>query len=76
MPGNAEMGEHLVKHGDGVKDVAFEVEDLDSIMAVSTLVYLIFSLFCLQIFLFTFSCNCYFLDSRNGHLRYSTVICL
>ena len=21
------MGEHLVKHGDGVKDVAFEVED-------------------------------------------------
>ncbi|XP_074869057.1 4-hydroxyphenylpyruvate dioxygenase isoform X2 [Carettochelys insculpta] len=26
-PGNKEMGEHLVKHGDGVKDVAFEVED-------------------------------------------------
>ena len=21
------MGKHLVKHGDGVKDVAFEVED-------------------------------------------------
>ncbi|XP_048840235.1 4-hydroxyphenylpyruvate dioxygenase-like [Brienomyrus brachyistius] len=28
-PGNKEMGEHLVKHGDGVKDVAFSVEDLD-----------------------------------------------
>uniref|UniRef100_A0A6Q2XH54 4-hydroxyphenylpyruvate dioxygenase n=1 Tax=Esox lucius TaxID=8010 RepID=A0A6Q2XH54_ESOLU len=28
-PGNEEMGEHLVKHGDGVKDVAFQVEDMD-----------------------------------------------
>jgi 4-hydroxyphenylpyruvate dioxygenase len=31
-PGHVEMGEHLVKHGDGVKDVAFEVEDLDNII--------------------------------------------
>jgi len=31
-PGNEVMGTHLVKHGDGVKDVAFEVEDLDSII--------------------------------------------
>ncbi|XP_046302074.1 4-hydroxyphenylpyruvate dioxygenase-like [Marmota monax] len=28
-PWNKEMGDHLVKHGDGVKDVAFEVEDCD-----------------------------------------------
>uniref|UniRef100_A0AAQ6AFK9 4-hydroxyphenylpyruvate dioxygenase n=1 Tax=Amphiprion ocellaris TaxID=80972 RepID=A0AAQ6AFK9_AMPOC len=28
-PGNKEMGEHLVKHGDGVKDIAFTVEDCD-----------------------------------------------
>ncbi|XP_069475691.1 4-hydroxyphenylpyruvate dioxygenase [Ambystoma mexicanum] len=28
-PGNKEMGEHLMKHGDGVKDVAFSVEDCD-----------------------------------------------
>ncbi|XP_073482877.1 4-hydroxyphenylpyruvate dioxygenase [Aquarana catesbeiana] len=28
-PGNQEFGEHLQKHGDGVKDVAFEVEDCD-----------------------------------------------
>uniref|UniRef100_A0A668S786 4-hydroxyphenylpyruvate dioxygenase n=1 Tax=Oreochromis aureus TaxID=47969 RepID=A0A668S786_OREAU len=28
-PGNEEMGEHLVKHGDGVKDIAFQVEDCD-----------------------------------------------
>ncbi|KAM6911849.1 4-hydroxyphenylpyruvate dioxygenase [Lycodopsis pacificus] len=28
-PGNAEMGEHLMKHGDGVKDIAFQVEDCD-----------------------------------------------
>ena len=27
-----EMGRHLVDHGDGVKDVAFHVEDLDGIM--------------------------------------------
>ncbi|XP_071946372.1 4-hydroxyphenylpyruvate dioxygenase-like [Antedon mediterranea] len=27
-----EMGRHLVRHGDGVKDVAFTVEDLDSIV--------------------------------------------
>merc|ERR1711909_184031 len=34
-PGSEEcriMGEHLVAHGDGVKDVAFSVEDLDGIM--------------------------------------------
>ncbi|XP_019394277.1 PREDICTED: 4-hydroxyphenylpyruvate dioxygenase isoform X1 [Crocodylus porosus] len=31
-PGNEEMGAHLVKHGDGVKDVAFEVEDCDFIV--------------------------------------------
>lgn len=29
-----EMGDHLVKHGDGVKDVAFEVEDCDYIVRV------------------------------------------
>uniref|UniRef100_A0A8K9Y259 4-hydroxyphenylpyruvate dioxygenase n=1 Tax=Oncorhynchus mykiss TaxID=8022 RepID=A0A8K9Y259_ONCMY len=28
-PGNEEMGEHLMKHGDGVKDIAFQVEDLE-----------------------------------------------
>ncbi|MBN3304254.1 4-hydroxyphenylpyruvate dioxygenase [Amia ocellicauda] len=28
-PGNEEMGEHLMKHGDGVKDIAFTVEDCD-----------------------------------------------
>ncbi|KAG8146045.1 hypothetical protein E2320_012461 [Naja naja] len=31
-PGNEEMGQHLMKHGDGVKDIAFEVEDCDSIV--------------------------------------------
>uniref|UniRef100_A0A8C8E557 4-hydroxyphenylpyruvate dioxygenase n=1 Tax=Otus sunia TaxID=257818 RepID=A0A8C8E557_9STRI len=30
------MGEHLVKHGDGVKDVAFEVEDCDFIVQVGS----------------------------------------
>jgi len=29
---NKTMGKHLVSHGDGVKDVAFTVEDLDGIM--------------------------------------------
>uniref|UniRef100_A0A8C7YMD0 4-hydroxyphenylpyruvate dioxygenase n=1 Tax=Oryzias sinensis TaxID=183150 RepID=A0A8C7YMD0_9TELE len=28
-PGNKEMGDHMVKHGDGVKDIAFTVEDCD-----------------------------------------------
>lgn len=32
MPGNKEMGDHLVTHGDGVKDIAFAVEDLDAIV--------------------------------------------
>lgn len=32
----AEMGEHLVKHGDGVKDIAFEVEDCDFIVQVGS----------------------------------------
>uniref|UniRef100_A0A1B6G1S6 4-hydroxyphenylpyruvate dioxygenase n=1 Tax=Cuerna arida TaxID=1464854 RepID=A0A1B6G1S6_9HEMI len=31
-PGDPDLGPHLVKHGDGVKDVAFQVEDLDAIM--------------------------------------------
>lgn len=31
-PDNFELGNHLVKHGDGVKDIAFAVEDLDSII--------------------------------------------
>ncbi|ERE74779.1 4-hydroxyphenylpyruvate dioxygenase-like protein, partial [Cricetulus griseus] len=31
-PWNKEMGDHLVKHGDGVKDIAFEVEDCDHIV--------------------------------------------
>ncbi|RWS25842.1 4-hydroxyphenylpyruvate dioxygenase-like protein [Leptotrombidium deliense] len=34
-PGNQEMGNHLVTHGDGVKDIAFAVEDLDAIVAVA-----------------------------------------
>uniref|UniRef100_A0A8D0VES2 4-hydroxyphenylpyruvate dioxygenase n=2 Tax=Sus scrofa TaxID=9823 RepID=A0A8D0VES2_PIG len=33
-PWNKEMGDHLVKHGDGVKDIAFEVEDCDYIVQV------------------------------------------
>lgn len=33
-PDNEEFGKHLVKHGDGVKDIAFAVEDLDSIVQV------------------------------------------
>ncbi|GFO01193.1 4-hydroxyphenylpyruvate dioxygenase [Plakobranchus ocellatus] len=28
----AEMGRHLTRHGDGVKDIAFQVEDLDGIL--------------------------------------------
>ncbi|CAH6778907.1 Hpd [Phodopus roborovskii] len=31
-PWDKEMGDHLVKHGDGVKDIAFEVEDCDHIV--------------------------------------------
>ncbi|XP_030009068.1 4-hydroxyphenylpyruvate dioxygenase [Sphaeramia orbicularis] len=31
-PGYEEMGEHLMKHGDGVKDIAFQVEDCDFII--------------------------------------------
>jgi len=32
---NREMGEHLIKHGDGAKDIAFSVEDLDGILATA-----------------------------------------
>lgn len=35
LPDNAEMGEHLVRHGDGAKDVAFAVQDLDTIARVA-----------------------------------------
>lgn len=33
-PPPPEMGEHLVKHGDGVKDIAFQVEDCDFLFKV------------------------------------------
>lgn len=32
-PGNKEMGDHLVTHGDGVKDIAFSVEDCKALFA-------------------------------------------
>jgi len=32
LPGNHEIGDHLIQHGDGVKDVAFEVDNLDWII--------------------------------------------
>ncbi|KAF4524229.1 hypothetical protein B566_EDAN018194 [Ephemera danica] len=35
LPGDTEMGPHLVKHGDSAKDVAFAVEDLDAIMKIA-----------------------------------------
>lgn len=34
--GNDEHGEHLKKHGDGVKDVAFTVEDAAKIYNIAT----------------------------------------
>ncbi|KAK6039611.1 4-hydroxyphenylpyruvate dioxygenase [Cooperia oncophora] len=33
LPNNKEIGDHLVRHGDGVKDVCFEVDDVTSIVA-------------------------------------------
>ncbi|VDM37641.1 unnamed protein product [Toxocara canis] len=32
LPGNEEIGAHLVRHGDGVKDVALEVDNIDAIV--------------------------------------------
>lgn len=32
-PGNEQMSQHLSTHGDGVKDIAFSVQDLDSVIA-------------------------------------------
>ncbi|KAF7630918.1 4-hydroxyphenylpyruvate dioxygenase [Meloidogyne graminicola] len=32
LPENEEIGKHLIKHGDGVKDIAFEVDNLDWII--------------------------------------------
>lgn len=31
---SSEMGEHMMKHGDGVKDIAFQVEDCDFLVKV------------------------------------------
>lgn len=33
-PNNKEIGDHLIRHGDAVKDVAFDVEQLDFIVQV------------------------------------------
>lgn len=34
------MGDHLVKHGDGVKDVAFTVQDCDFLVEVALQVFI------------------------------------
>ncbi|XP_011051395.1 PREDICTED: 4-hydroxyphenylpyruvate dioxygenase [Acromyrmex echinatior] len=34
-PDNEEMSDHLSRHGDGVRDVAFNVEDIDTIVKVA-----------------------------------------
>uniref|UniRef100_A0A7N5ZSV6 4-hydroxyphenylpyruvate dioxygenase n=1 Tax=Anabas testudineus TaxID=64144 RepID=A0A7N5ZSV6_ANATE len=47
-PGNEEMGEHLIKHGDGAKDIAFQVEDCDFLIKVTMMRWLLFSI-CLLI---------------------------
>ena len=36
---SVEIGNHVSKHGDGAKDIAFEIEDLDAIFKVD-LVYI------------------------------------
>lgn len=36
---NSNVGDHVVKHGDGVKDVAFEVQDIEYIVKVSTFLF-------------------------------------
>lgn len=33
------MGEHLMKHGDGAKDIAFQVEDCDFLIKVTLILY-------------------------------------
>lgn len=33
------MGDHMVKHGDGVKDIAFTVEDCDFLVQVKVLIF-------------------------------------
>ena len=44
--GPEDMGKHLVKHGDGVKDVSFFVEDLDAIFLVRDIFTVDFRGFC------------------------------
>ena len=39
-----EFGDHLAKHGDGVKDIAFEVDDLNAIFEVVYLKIIICSI--------------------------------
>lgn len=34
-PGNEQMSRHMSDHGDGVKDIAFSVQDLDSVVAAA-----------------------------------------
>ncbi|KAH0952080.1 hypothetical protein HN011_008624 [Eciton burchellii] len=34
-PDNEEMSKHLARHGDGVRDVAFSVEDIDTIIKIA-----------------------------------------
>jgi len=51
------MSEHLTQHGDGVRDVAFSVEDIDTIIKVKQIKKFIF----LEHFLFS-------IETRNIHI--------
>lgn len=39
------MARHLSRHGDGVKDIAFNVEDIDAIVTVNIFCVIFVSLF-------------------------------
>uniref|UniRef100_A0A674D101 4-hydroxyphenylpyruvate dioxygenase n=1 Tax=Salmo trutta TaxID=8032 RepID=A0A674D101_SALTR len=45
-PGNKEMGEHLIKHGDGAKDIAFTVENCDYLVEEGCRIDILWSLTC------------------------------
>lgn len=67
----SEMGDHLVKHGDGVKDIAFTVKDCDFLVQVNTADFNLEELFYNARFTFQVTFNSLYRNYGFAHVMHS-----
>lgn len=65
-PGNEVMGNHLMKHGDAVKDVAFTVENCAALLKVQ---YILNALYANMSCLYSYFVRTYIIESEGTWCR-------